>query len=140
MANNFISGHKAPVAIQVLGFTAGTLNVRGWSLDEEVLVFDVTHTGTGGRTARIAGKADHKGTVNADYDADIPPYLAPVGIRAGGIAVILFFVSPSKPIQVPVLITKVHYEAAIENEVKYSFEVAENVLAGVIVYPATPGA
>ncbi len=140
MANNFQSGHACPVQFAPSGGALTTLNVKGWSLDEDGLLFDVTHTGTGGRTARIAGKADHKGTVNADYDADLPPYLDPPRIRFGTKGVILMFVSPNKPIQVPVIVAKVHYESAIESEVKYSFDVEESVLSGVIVYPAAAGA
>ena len=138
--NSFQSGHQLPVKFQATGQGAvATLNVKGWNLDEEVLIFDVTHTGTGGRTARIAGKADTKGTVNADFDADVPPYLPAPSIRAGTTGVILCFVTPNKAVQIPVIISKLHFESAIENELKYSFDYQENVLAGVVVYPATAG-
>lgn len=137
--NNFIAGHRTGIAFQALGGVAGLLQVKSHTLDEDGLIFDVSHTLTGGRTARIAGKADTKGTVNADFDADLPPYLPPVNIRFGTLGFIAFYYQPTKPIQIPVIVTKVHYEAAIENEVKYSFDVAENVLIGVVVYPAIPG-
>lgn len=138
--NNYISGHRAGVAFFTQGEGGATvLQVKSQTLDEDGLIFDVSNTGTGGRTARIAGKADHKGTVNADFDADAPPYLAPPAIRFGTLGIIMFFFQPSKPIQIPVIVTKTHFESAIESEIRYSFECAENVLAGVIVYPAVPG-
>ena len=137
--NNFVSGHRCPAQFQLSGGVLTTLQIKGQSLDEDGLIFDVTHTGSGGRTARIAGKADHKGTINADFDLDVPPYLNPPGIRFGSTGIILFFFSPSRPIQIPVIVSKVHYESAIESEVKYSFDVQENVLVGVIVYPAVAG-
>ncbi len=136
MANNFISGHRCPCSFAPIGQGATVLNIKGQNLDEDGLIFDVSHTGTGGRTARIAGKADHKGTVNADLDADQPPWLSPPNIRFGTKGIILMFFSPNRPIQIPVIVAKAHFESAIESEVKYSFDVQEDVLSGVIVYPA----
>lgn len=125
------------MAWQPLGQPAVTLNVKTLSLDEDGVIADVTHTGTGGRTARIAGKGDHKATVGADYDLDIKPYNPPVSIRFGSLGIIVLGFDPAFPIQIPAVVTKTHYESAIENEVKYSFDCAESVLSGVIVYPAS---
>ena len=137
MSNRFITGDKVKMAWQALGQGAVILNIKTMSLDEEVVIADVSHTGTGSRTARIAGKGDHKFTIGADYDLDIKPYNPPVSIRAGVLGIALLGFDPAFPIQIPCIVTKAHYESAMENEVKYSFDAGENVLAGVIVYPAS---
>lgn len=136
---NFQPGHKLPVAFQPTGGGLSTLNVKGWNFEEDGALFDVSNTGHNGRTARIAGKADTKGSVNADFDADVPPYLPPPSIRFGTTGIIQWFVTPTKAVQLPVIVGKLHFEASIESEEKYSFDVSENVLVGVPVYPATPG-
>jgi len=140
VANNFQPGFKCPVQFQPTGGGLTTLSIKSHNIEETVTLIDVTGTAQNGRTARIAGKADHKGTVNAEYDADLPPFLAPPSIRAGTTGICLFFVSPNKSIQVPVIVEKLHHESSVEGEVKWSMDVSENVLAGVVVYPATAGA
>ena len=138
MANRFITGDKVSMAwVPSAGGGNQVLNIKGMSLDAEVIIADVTHTGTGGRTARIAGKGDTKGTINASFDLDLKPYTAPRGIREGANGVVVLGFDPAFPIQIPAVIAKVHVESAIENEVKYSFDYNENVLAGVVVYPAS---
>lgn len=94
----------------------------------------MTSTGAGGLTARLAGKRDISGTVQADYDLDIPPY-GPVGIFDGLSGICAFNLNPLKAVQAPVIVEKVHYESAVESEVKYSFDVKANSRAGFLVYP-----
>ncbi len=72
--------------------------------------------------------------MQADFDLDAPPYLLPQ-IRFGVQGIIHHFISVTKFIQIPVVIAKVHYESAVENQLKYSFDVAMSVLAGSMVYP-----
>jgi hypothetical protein len=141
VSNNFQRGDLLPVVFIPDDQANVTLNVRGWSGDDEVLRFDVTNTGHGGQTARIAGKQDWRGTVQADFDLDVPPYNTNAGgprIRAGQGGVIRKYVSQTaqdKYIQIPVLIAKVHYESAVESQLKYSFDVEMSVLFGDFVYP-----
>lgn len=137
MANRFITGEKVKLTWQPVGGQATVLNIKTLSLDEDGVVADVSHTGTNSRTARICGKGDHKGTVNADYDLDQKPYNPPISIRFGSAGVILMGFDPNFPIQIPCRVLKTHYESAIENEVKYSFDIAEDVFSGVLVYPAS---
>lgn len=119
-----------------------TLNIRGWNGDRDCLLFDVTNTGHEGETARIAGKKDWQGTVQADFDLDDPPYGLAGGqpnIDAGVRGVIRKYVSPvaqGKFISIGVIIAKVHYESAVESQLKYSFDVKQNKLAGPFTYPA----
>lgn len=135
--DNYSPGSQCPVKFQPFGGVQTTLNVKGWNFDEESVLADVSNTSHQGRTARIACKADHKGSVSASLDLDQLPFAAPVSIRAGTRGVLLFYLSPLKPVQVPVVVSKLHHEMALEKEVSYSFDVQENVLAGNIVYPAT---
>lgn len=116
---------------------AARLNVTGWSGDREVLTFDVTHTGSGGNTARIAGKRDGRGNVNADFDADAPPYAAVPSIQEGVSGIITEYVSITKFIQTPVIIKKLHFESAVGSQCKWNFDWEMNSLAGSFVYPAT---
>ncbi|HLN30476.1 MAG TPA: hypothetical protein VK395_22220 [Gemmataceae bacterium] len=161
MANNFQRGDLCPVVFQPIGGSPVTLNITSHNVDFTSTLFEVTHTGLNGAgVARIAGKQDASGTVKADYDSDLSPYAASPNIRNGVSGVILFYVGAptapvgvtgqqppvqGKPLQVPVIIEKVHYESAVHNQVKFSFEVKLNVIAGLagtsnpplqIVYPA----
>lgn len=141
MANtNFVPGTVTPVSFQVFGQgIVSLLNITGHSMDEMTQLFDVSNTGHGGRTARLAGKGDHSGTVNADFDLDAPPYLNPPNIRSGVSGIILAYFSHyslGRPMQIPVIIEKVHYEVSIGSQSKWSFDVKENIIAGSFVMPA----
>lgn len=139
MADNFQRGDLLPIYYQPLNGGNSRLNITGYSFDEECLRHDVTHTGHNGRTARLRGKGDHKGTITVNFDLDAPPYDNPPNIRAGESGRIGFAVDASNPstnpVYVPVIIAKVHYETAVEGYLKYSFDVEENVLAGNLNYP-----
>ncbi len=135
MAFNYQRGDFCPVTVQPAGAVPITLNIKGYTLDFECLIFDVTSTGSGGVRARINGLLDVKGTINADVDLDLLPFGVPQ-IVPGVKGICLFFLSPVKAIQIPTIISKVHYESNVESEVKYSFDVQVNSLAGFIVYPA----
>ena len=139
--NNFITGDKTSMAYQqIVGLNFGpvtVLSIKGMSLDEECIIADVSHTRTASRTARIAGKGDHKGTINATFDLDAKPYFPIPNIRATSVGLAVLGFDPRFPIQIPCIIPKTHYEMTIEQDVKYSFDFAENVLAGVIVYPSS---
>ena len=138
MAFNYQRGDFCPVLWQPAGGALATLNIKAHSLDISSLLFDVSNTGssllTGGLRARIPGLRDVQGTVSADYDLDSPPYGA-ISIFDGLSGVCGFNLSPLKTLQVPVIIEKVHYEMAVESEIKYSFDVKANSRAGLIVYP-----
>jgi len=133
---NYQAGINLPVAFQPTNGSNTVLNIRGWSGDHEIAIFDVTHTGSGGHTARITGKDDWRGSVNAVFDLDQPAYSTPPSIRPGVKGIIQKYVATNKVIQIPVVITKVHYESAVENELRYNFDVAMDSITGVMVYPA----
>ena len=136
MANNFQDGSRVPVSFFPSGGSLTQLNVKSHTLDLDVLTFDVTHTATGGNTARIGGKADAKGTVNACLDIDNPPYATAPNIIPGVRGIILFYVSAVKFTQVPVIVKKLHFESGTEQEVRWSFDVEMDAHTGSFVFPA----
>jgi hypothetical protein len=142
--NNFQRGDLVGVAFGPTPDTAAILNVTGHNLEDSAHLHDVTHTGLNGiGTARIAGLNDISGTIHADFDADAPPYLNPPRITSGTSGWLIFVLgappgsvgnlgsSIQRQIEVPIIVEKVHYESAVKNQVKYSFNVKMNVLAGV---------
>lgn len=135
---NPVRGDQCPAIWQPvnLGLPASALNIHDDSLDLTALLIDVTNTGSGGLTSRLVGKLDAAGTVNADVDLNIPPYLAPLFIVPGVSGVVGKTVGPlGRIFQVPVSVEKVHYQSAIDTEVKYSFDHKMNARAGFLIYP-----
>lgn len=133
---NYQRGDFVGVVFAATGLAPYTLGIKSHSLDLTCLLFDVTSTLSGGITARISGKLDAKGTVNADFDADAPPYGNPPAIIPGVRGICLFGVSAVRAVQVPVVVEKLHFESSVEAEVKYSFDCSMDSLAGQFVFPA----
>lgn len=135
MSDNFQPGHLCPVRFKPDGGNDATLNVKSHNLDLTALLHDVTGTRHAGVRARIGGPADAQGTVQADFDLDEAPYHDPPSIRPTVRGLMFFHISPTKAIQVPVIVERLHFESAVESQVKYSFDVKMNALAGALVYP-----
>lgn len=147
---NFLPSHFAPAGwglVSQTGYPAsplGTpviLNVKGHTLDLSVMLFDVTHTGTGGVRARIAGPLDAKGVVEADLDLDLTPWNPSLQIKPGlrGIALFAYAILPGGVLdmmQVPVIVEKLHTATQIDAEVKWNMDVSMDALAGLLIYPA----
>jgi len=96
---------------------------------------DVTHTGTLGIQALLAGILRGDGNVKANFDNAQVPSTSPPFIRAGAGGLIDFYLGASTPFTVPCLITKVNYQSTVEGKVEYDFDVSLNSLAGNYVYP-----
>lgn len=135
MPNEYQRGDLLPLTFRLNNAGANVdLRVRQWSFDEEGLIFDVTNTTHGGRTARIAGKGDHKGTALICFDLTLPPYGASPGIRFGTSGVFRHKISATTGaagdifIRIPAIITKVHYESAVDQELRWSVDWAENFI------------
>lgn len=135
MAQNFQRGDLAFFQFQPIGGGITTLNITEHNLDIEVALFEVLNTGSGGFMARIVGRTDAKGTINADFDVDIPNYLVPQ-ILPGVRNLSQFGLAPLRGIQIPSVVSKLHYSVAVSSQVKYSFDVAMDSRAGAVVYPA----
>jgi hypothetical protein len=112
------------------------LSVKSHNFDLDVLTFDVTGALAGGNTQRIGGKADYKGTAEAYYDLSQSPYAAPPGIVPGNIGIMLHYVSPLRPFQIPVVVKKLHFAVAVTDGVLYSFDAEMASQFGLIVFPA----
>ena len=102
----------------------------------------MTHNVTGTRhvgvTARLAGPKDARGTVTACFDLDSAPYnLATPTIREGMSGVVKEYVDATgtKFIVTPIIVKKVHYESAVEQELRWNFDWELNSLAGAPTYP-----
>jgi hypothetical protein len=133
--NRFLSAHANPVNWQAQGLGSQPLNVTNHNLKISGAIFDVSNSGSNGRTARIGGKKDSAITVEADYDQDLSPYAAP-DIEPTQLGVLLVFITPSRAVQCPTIIETVSYQTGGQNtQVKYSFDLKESVLAGNFVYP-----
>jgi hypothetical protein len=131
--NNFQPGHLLPVQFQPVGGPLQTLNITSQNVDLSSLLFDVTHTGfNGAGTARIAGKPDGGGNVTMDYDADVAP--VSLQLTNGTSGIMLFFVTPTRPIQIPVIIEKVNYKSAVQGKCEFNTDVKMNILVGRVVY------
>lgn len=133
--NNFQNGALVPVSFLPYDGSATTvLQIKSHNLDLEALMLDVSHSGTGGVRARIAGLQDARATILASLDLDLLPWAAVPKIIPGLWGLIGIHVAERSlgwnPITVPVIVQKIHFESAVESEVKYSFDVQMNALAG----------
>lgn len=106
--------------------TAGagtTLRITDHSWAEAVDKLDVTHTGTGGLQALLAGIFRGQGTVKANYDTDRMPHATAPGIRAGLRGELQLDLGGADPFIIPAMITKVNYQSQVQGKVEYSFDV-----------------
>lgn len=109
-------------------FGGTSLKILESSWDEEIDQLIVTHSQSGGVEGWIAGILKGEGTVRANVDADsAPPALT---IVPGAMGTFLFTIGTATPFVIPVGITKVHYQTAVEGKVEYSFNVKLNSEAG----------
>lgn len=129
----FQAGYNKGVTLQVSGFAAGVLNIKGHSWSEQIDALDITHTGHAGIQALLAGILRGDGNVKADLDGALAP--PNVGIRAGANALMLFNLGTTTPYQVPLMITKVNYASVVEGKVEYDFDVRLNTEAGAMIRP-----
>lgn len=142
VANTFVRGDLVPVSFQAVGLAIQRLNIKGHTLKLSSLTFDVTHTGHGGQTARLGGKEDAKGHVDADLDLDLAPWLvAAPRIQNGVSGLCLFWIAnpadkPNGYFQVPIIIPNVDYTSQVESQLKWGFDVEMNKIVGSFVYPA----
>src|SRR5438270_127319 len=93
-----------------------TLGVKGWTIDDMLLLFDVTNTRhQGAGTARIGGKGDFAGTVNMDFDADDAGWMSPNAVVKGQSGLMFFYLTPTSPVQLPAIIEKLNFVSAVDS-------------------------
>ena len=126
------AGYNLGVSYTPAGGGATTLKVEGYDFGEENAVLDVTHTGTAGLRARIAGLTDLKGNITASVDTSLYPRATTTPlIRAGAKGTITFTVNATGPdtISFTVIIERVNYSSRVDGNLKYNFDILLDNLA-----------
>lgn len=126
------AGYNLGVSYTPAGGGATTLKVEGWDFGEENNTIIVTHTGTAGLQARIAGITDLKGNITASVDTALYPWATTTPlIRAGNKGTITFTVNATGPdvIAFTVIIARVNYSSRVDGNLKYNFDVELDNLA-----------
>jgi hypothetical protein len=154
--NTFVAGFANPVAFilaQASPKPSVTINITGWTGSEEIMALDVTHSGTSGNHARIAGLLDWNANVTGNLDTGLFLSTAPAGttpdtpgIRAGVKGVMLFQLGASQTVNPPAatgftvgcLITKVNWASPVNGIVSYNFDVAMDWISRQQNPTATP--
>ena len=132
---NYQAGVFVPAQWQPQGGNTSVLNIYEHTLDLSILLIDVTSSGSGGTRARIGGPVDAAGTINTSFDLDQAPWSPELSISPGIRGIASFGVSPTRFIQVPSRVEKLHLASARDREVQQSFDVKCDALTGLIVYP-----
>ncbi|MES2342326.1 MAG: hypothetical protein V4597_11655 [Pseudomonadota bacterium] len=117
------------------------LSITGHNFDLSVISIDVTSTIHQGITAKMPTRRDGRGTLNAIFDLNNPPYLDPPRILPGVFGYMNFFVASDQTqwFAVPSLIVKTHWETSVNDVVRYSFDIELSGLLGPVIYPGVPG-
>lgn len=142
MSYNFQPGFSTGLQFQATGQGSVALltAIASKSFDWTCLLINVSGSNMvqAGRTGRLAGPQDSAVEVTLHYDADNPPYLNPPLIRPGVSGILLYHhaaVTLNRPIQIPVIIEKLHFEDGYETETKWGVSLKENAYAGLFVLP-----
>ena len=139
MSLNFAGGHFATAGWTPAGGTQVILNVKDHTLDISVMLHDVTCAQTGGVRARVSGPLEAAGSVHADLDLDIEPWMPAVNLFPGLRGIVGFGYTgglTARVIQIPTSVEKVNYQASMEKELMWGWDAKMNALAGLVVYPA----
>ena len=127
----FQAGFNKQATFQPDGAAAATtLNVTGHSWKEAVDKLDVTHSGTGGQQAVIAGVLRGDGSVKMVFDTSNNPYANPPNILAGVKGVMRFYIGTTTPHTVPCMIVDVTSQTAVEGKVEWNANVTLDYIIG----------
>lgn len=126
--------NKSPTFLVSGGGAAITLNVTGHTWAEMIDALDITHTGTGGVQALLAGIFRGDGNIKGNVDAAILP--STFFIRAGFNGLFGIPLGSPTPFVVPAMIVKVNYQSLVEGKVEFNFDIKLNALAGNYTYPS----
>lgn len=126
------AGYNLGVTYTPSGASATTLKVESYEFTDENGVIDVTHTGTAGMRARIAGLTDIKVNIVASVDTSLYPWATTTPlIRGGGKGTLTFTVNATGPdtIAFTVIIERVNYSSRVDGHLKYNFDALLDNLA-----------
>lgn len=135
----FLVGYDKKASWLILGGAGPVaLNITEHSWSAMVDKLDVTHTGTGGVQAVLAGILRGDGNVKANSDdAVIISNIANVGIVPGasGTLYLYHYAAASNPFVIPGTILRVNYKSVVNGVANYDFDVCLNRLLGVYTPP-----
>jgi hypothetical protein len=132
LKNLFQAGFNKGVSFQPTGGVNTAINITKWDWEEQIEKIDISHTGTAGLQALLAGLLRGTGNVEAFFDSANLPWAAAPSIKSGQNGVITFNLgSPNTQWIVPSLVVKVHAQSEVAGGVKYNFDVELNCLCGV---------
>lgn len=117
------AGYNLGISYTPSGASATTLKVEDWTYTEKNGNIVVTHTGTAGLAARIAGVTDLEFSFNASVDTSLYPWATTTPLlRAGGKGSISFTVNATGPdvMTFTVILEEVTLTSRVDGNLKYS--------------------
>ncbi len=130
---SFQAGFNKGTTFQPTGIgAAGVFFVTGHSWSEMIDKIDVTHTGTEGVQALLAGILRGDGNMKANIDSAQIISNPAVGLRAGtnGVMQFFYYSATLNPFVVPCMVIKVNYKSESAGKTEYDCDVSLNALAG----------
>ena len=79
----FLAGYDKGVSFTPAGGGATAINITAHSWSEQVEKLDVSHSGTAGKQALIAGLLRGDGNIKANFDSAAMPFAAAPNVKAG---------------------------------------------------------
>ena len=115
-----------------------TINVTEHSWSEMIDKLDVTHSGSAGIQALLAGILRGDGNVKANCDDAqiITSITSSIVAGINGIMSFFLYAVSSNAYVVPAMIQKVNFKSVVSGVASYDFDVSLNGLAGAMVRPA----
>ena len=129
------AGFDKGVSFQRDGAGSVVLNIQEWTWAEEVMKLVITHSGSQGVQAVIAGILSGEGNVQANVDAAALPSGA-AGIRAGVKGTIVMATGAGTPFSIHVMIVKVNWRSIVTGLVTYNFDVTLDSTSGSYIHTA----
>lgn len=114
-----------------------TVNITGWSEDDGTDALEVTHTGTNGHQAFIAGLGRCSCQIDLNYDTAATP--ESIGLRSGAKGTFTFKTGSDTEDSIHVIIEKVGKKSAVNGVVSVSITAKSDAIddAGEVVDPVT---
>lgn len=130
------AGKNTKVMFLVSGGSNTALQVTDHSWAEMIDAIDITHTGSGGVQALLAGILRGDGNVKANFDSAAKYYSTAPGVNAGASGVFQLFMNGTLYYSVPAMIKKVNTAKPVAGAVSYDFDISMNSEAGAYAKPA----
>lgn len=139
----FQPGFNKGVTFAPNGGGAVLFNVTGHSWSEFIDKLDVSHSGTAGIQALLAGLLRGDGNMKANIDSAQVVSNPANGIIPGTNGIMNFYLYVggatgvgTNPFSVPCMIIKVNYKSEVAGKVEYDCDVSLNAIAGGYVRPS----